>query len=247
MGCPYAAHMWPICFGRSCDKVVDCFSRHPVDDPSPDDSQEDDEAAAYVRAMLLGTHTDGATGDHILSLLDPHLTRLRAEANSDDKYNRLCTTVQQGFPTNKRQLDAATAPFYGLRQDLWVTDDLVLYGSRVIIPASLRREVLHGLHASRQGQDRTLRRARQVVYWPGITSDIQNIIRSCPACAEQLPSHEPEPLLSDPLRPDCSRTLPLTCSTTLAAPSSSTQTATPVGPQLAPPVARKPHRTSSTF
>ena len=35
-------------------KVVDCFSRHPVDDPSPD---EDDEAAAYVRAMLLGAHT----------------------------------------------------------------------------------------------------------------------------------------------------------------------------------------------
>ena len=146
-------------------KVVDCFSRHPVDDPSPDNSQEDDEVAAYIRAMLLGAHTEGATGDHILPLLDPHLTRLRTEANSDDKYKRLRTTVQQGFPTNKRQLDAATAataPLYGLRKDLWATDDLVMYGSRVIIPASLRCEVLHGLHASHQGQDRTLRRARQV-------------------------------------------------------------------------------------
>ena len=74
-----------------------------------------------------------------------------------------------------------------------------MYGSWVIIPASLRREVLHGLHASHQGQDRTLRLSRQVVYWPGITSDIQNMIRSCPACAELLPSHAPEPLLSDPL------------------------------------------------
>ena len=77
--------------------VVDCFSRHPVDDPTPDDSQEDDEAAAYVRAMLLGAHTDGATGDYILPLQDPHLTRLRTEVNSDDKYTRLRTTVQQGF------------------------------------------------------------------------------------------------------------------------------------------------------
>ena len=147
--------------------------------------KEDDEAAAYVRAMLLGAHADDATGDHILPLLDPHLTRLRTEGNSDDKYKRLRTTVQQGFPTNKRQLEAATAPFYGLRQDLWVSNDLVIYGSRVIIPASLRREVLHGLHASHQGQDRTLRRAQQVVYWPGITSDIQNMIRSCTACAER--------------------------------------------------------------
>ena len=92
-------------------KVVVCFSRHPVDDPSLDDSQEDDEAAAYVRAMLLGAHADGATCDHILPLLDPHLTWLRTEANSDDKYKCLRTMVQQGVPTNKRQLDAATAPF----------------------------------------------------------------------------------------------------------------------------------------
>ena len=82
-------------------KVVDCFSRHLVDDPSPDDCQED-EVAAYVRAMLLGAHTDGTTGDHILPLLDPHLTRLRTEANSDDINKRLRTTVQQGFPTNKQ-------------------------------------------------------------------------------------------------------------------------------------------------
>ena len=99
-------------------KVVDCFSRHPVDDLSPDDSQEDDEAVAYVRAMLVGAHTDCTTVDHILPLLDPHLTRLRTEANFDDKYKCLRMTVQQGFPTNKQQLDAATAPFYGLQQDL---------------------------------------------------------------------------------------------------------------------------------
>ena len=118
-------------------KVVDCFSRHPVDNLSPDDSQKDDEAAAYVRAMLLGAHTNGATGDHILPVHDPHLARLRTEANFDDKHKRLRLTVKQGFPTNKRQLEATTAPFYGLRQELWVTNELVFYGSRVIIPASL--------------------------------------------------------------------------------------------------------------
>ena len=74
-----------------------------------------------------------------------------------------------------------------------------MYGSRVIIPASLRREVLHGLHASHQGQDRTLGRARQVVYWPEIASNIQNMICSCRARAERLPSQALEPLLFDPL------------------------------------------------
>ena len=88
--------------------------------------------------------------------------------------------------------------FFAIRHDLWIADELVTYGSRVVIPATLRKDVLRQLHASHQGQDRTLRRARQVVYWPSITNDIRNVVRSCAECAERLPSHAPEPLLIDP-------------------------------------------------
>ena len=73
-----------------------------------------------------------------------------------------------------------------------------MYGSRVVVPARLRQEVLHELYSSHQGQDRTLRRARQVVHWPSITNDIRNVVRSCAACAERLPSHAPEHLLVEP-------------------------------------------------
>ena len=44
----------------------------------------------YVRAMLLGAHTDGATGDRNLPPMDPHLTRVRTEANSHNKYANAC-------------------------------------------------------------------------------------------------------------------------------------------------------------
>ena len=47
-------------------------------------------------------------------------------------------------------------------------------------------------------QDRTLRRARQVVFWPSITNNIRNVVCSCVTCAEHLPSHAPEPLLVKP-------------------------------------------------
>ena len=73
----------------------------------------------------------------------------------------------------------------------------------MIIPASLRKEVLQQLHASHQGQERTLHRARQIVYWPNISNDIRNIVRSCKACAEHLPSLQSEPLQQEvpPSRP----------------------------------------------
>ena len=62
----------------------------------------------------------------------------------------------------------------------------------------MRAEVLQRLHASHPGQDRTLRRARQVVSRPNITNDVRNIVRSCAECAERLPSQAPEPLLPTP-------------------------------------------------
>ena len=74
-----------------------------------------------------------------------------------------------------------------------------MYGSRVVIPTKLRRDVLRELHTSHQGQDQTLQRARQVVYWPSITNDIRNVVQGCTACTERLPSQAPEPLLTDPL------------------------------------------------
>ena len=106
--------------------------------------------------------------------------------------------MEHGFPADKRRIDDALGPFFAIRHDLWIADELVMYGSRVVIPATLRKDVLRQLHASHQGQDRTLRRARQVVYWPSITNDIRNVVRSCAECAERLPSHAPEPLLIDP-------------------------------------------------
>ena len=62
----------------------------------------------------------------------------------------------------------------------------------------MRKEVLKALHASHQGQDRTLRRARQTVYWPNITNDIRNTVAQCARCAERRPSQPKQPLLQEP-------------------------------------------------
>ena len=183
-------------------KIVDCFSRYPVDDPDVDDEQADVEATAHIHVMLFKAQRDHNTDDRILALLeDPHLTRLKTEANQDPQYQQLLIATQHGFPSDKRRLDGTLGPFFAIRHDLWTADGIVMYGSRVVVPARLRQEVLHELHSSHQGQDRTLRRARQVVYWPSITNDIRNVVRSCAACAERLPSHAPEPLLVEPPPP----------------------------------------------
>ena len=89
--------------------------------------------------------------------------------------------------------------FKKLANQLTVEDGLILLdGHRIVIPHSMRRDVLARLHASHQGIERTKRRARQTVYWPAINSDIQNTVQSCSKCQESLPSQQREPMEQDP-------------------------------------------------
>ncbi|XP_064096544.1 uncharacterized protein K02A2.6-like [Macrobrachium nipponense] len=75
-----------------------------------------------------------------------------------------------------------------------VDDDLIVYGVRLLIPKSLRRETLECLHDGHQGIDRTKRRVRQTVYWPKIDRDIENMVSSCIKCRPPLQNQRNEPL-----------------------------------------------------
>ena len=50
---------------------------------------------------------------------------------------------------------------------------------RVIIPRVLRVKVLKELHKSHQHLEKSLRLARDLVFWPGMASQIKDLIASC--------------------------------------------------------------------
>ena len=60
----------------------------------------------------------------------------------------------------------------------------LLYGSRVVIPPSLRPQVLQLLHLGHFGMQRMKQLARTAVYWPRIDADIVDLCHQCTACAE---------------------------------------------------------------
>lgn len=56
---------------------------------------------------------------------------------------------------------------------------------QLVLPQSLKGEVLHQLHNDHghQGLDRTLELVRQRCYWPGMLKEIQNYCQQCERCA----------------------------------------------------------------
>ena len=68
-------------------------------------------------------------------------------------------------------------------------DGLLLRGSRIVTPLSVRQDVLSALHSSHQGGTKCRDRPRQAVWWPGIGEHIKELVSSCPTCCidQKLP------------------------------------------------------------
>ena len=75
--------------------------------------------------------------------------------------------------------------YFQFREHLYTIDGVILYKDRIIIPPSLREEVLSALHAAHQGVTyctSMISRAESSVFWPGITPAITALRAGCNHC-----------------------------------------------------------------
>ena len=73
------------------------------------------------------------------------------------------------------------------RNELSLHNDLLLRGNRIVIPANLKQEILHKLHEGHQGIVKCRLRAKESVWWPGISDDINTFIHNCDICCRDFP------------------------------------------------------------
>ena len=106
--------------------------------------------------------------------------------------NDLLSAIQSNFDVN-------FPPKGGICQYLpycdgfYISDGVILYNDRVVIPPQLRYQVLCALHAAHQRVSAMERRTP--VFWPGMTQDIHSIRDSCVYCNRNAPSQAATPSL----------------------------------------------------
>ena len=105
-----------------------------------------------------------------------------AEKQKDDP---VCSAVRQYCQTkwpDRVHLPPVIGPYWYARQYLSVAGDLLLKGQRIVIPGSLRDDMLDILHQGHQGIGKCRARARQSVWWPGLSTEIKSKVGNCPIC-----------------------------------------------------------------
>ena len=99
---------------------------------------------------------------------------------------------QEGWP-GKTQLKDVIRPYWEVRGCLNLNVNLLLKGTpQVVIPASKQREILAKIQAGHQGIQRSRLQAKQSVWWPGISADIETLIKNCPHCVKEYTRPHPK-------------------------------------------------------
>eukprot|EP00731_Ephydatia_muelleri_P028828 Em0020g472a len=153
--------------------TADTLSRAPCPTATADNSIPDSEVELFVEALTSST-----------PITKSLLERYRSAQQTDP----VCTALRQfclnGWPS-KQKITTNLKPFWLVRNDLSICNDLLLYGSRIIVPASLHPYTLQKLHDGHLGIQQCRLRATAAVWWPGLSQQIHKMIQDCHVCTKR--------------------------------------------------------------
>src|SRR5436190_5546137 len=85
--------------------------------------------------------------------------------------------------------------YYKVKDEISYENGLLFFRNKIIVPSVLRQSMLNLVHESHLGVVKCKARARQILYWPNINRDIENLVLSCQICEKYRFSNSKEPLL----------------------------------------------------
>ena len=87
-------------------------------------------------------------------------------------------------------------PYYSVSDELSSYDGLVFRGEQLVAPQGPEADIKRELHASHAGVEGCLRRAREIVYWPSMNSELRHWISTWEPCRLFETSHGKETLMN---------------------------------------------------
>ena len=177
--------------------ISDALSRSPVSDPPKDNAMAEVEVPneRFIVSSINSQPSEGQEKSEEFG--DMNLVRLLEIAKKDKEYQKLIKIVQKGC-LRKKEMPEKLREFWTSLNRLSIFNGFVLMNrKRIVIPNDAKDDILKELHVAHQGIERTKRRARETVYWPNIDKDIAQVVSSCDACRQRLPSQPKEEMLED--------------------------------------------------
>ena len=160
--------------------VGDLLSRKYLQDTSPELSESID----------LHIHTVLST----IAISDRKLEQVRRMTSNDPQCQTLTKVILSEWPEMRSDCPSNILEFWNHRDELSVSENIIFRGQKIVIPRELRKEMLEILHTGHMGVEKCLSRAKDVMFWPKMTSDVIDHVLTCDICLKHRNSNTKEPL-----------------------------------------------------
>ena len=108
---------------------------------------------------------------------------------------KLSEIIQEGWPNHKQSVSKQISEFWAFRDEQVVIDGLIFKGVAIVVPQASWKDILSQIHEGHLGIKRSKLHARNLVFWPGMTKQIKDMVSNCSTCQELRLSNLREPII----------------------------------------------------
>ncbi|CAG9110788.1 unnamed protein product [Plutella xylostella] len=154
------------------NSVADYFSRAPI---SGSEMKNKDEVSDLRFIQLFNVNVAPVT-----------FSAIQKATESDSVLKTVCRYMKLGWP---RKINCnLIRPYFHCKSELEIVQGCLLRGHRVVVPSEHRNQLLNELHKGHMGMVKTKALARAKMWWPGIDTDIEQLISACASCCALRPA-----------------------------------------------------------
>ncbi|XP_022796579.1 uncharacterized protein K02A2.6-like [Stylophora pistillata] len=128
-----------------------------------------------------------------ISISEPKYAELQQDTANE--LHELYAMIQAGWPETKQQVPHRIRQYWDTRDELAILDGVTYRGMRIILPPSTWPAMLEIIHGTHLGIVKCKQRAKEALYWPGMSAQIEENVKDCTICRDYAPAQQKEPLI----------------------------------------------------
>ena len=109
---------------------------------------------------------------------------LHEETSKDITLTALHKVIVHSWSEDRSVISEPLRPYWSYRDELSVQNGIIYQGTHVNVPQSMHKEMLRKIHANHFGAESNIRMAREVLFWLGMKTSIQDMCDACGTCAQ---------------------------------------------------------------
>ena len=175
-------------YQKGADNPTDYMSRHPL--PLSTCSKEELDLSNELEAYVHWVMCNGLP--KAVKIAD-----IREAIRKDSVLQKLLKAVEDD--TLKNTSDETLLPYKKVGEELSIVNDLVLRGTRIIVPLELQKKMVKLAHEGHQGLVKSKKLLRAKVWFPGMDKLVERDVKLCRPCQAAVLTPSQEPLQSSEL------------------------------------------------